>query len=141
MTTLRPGEPSSSTLEEGTFPVVRVVDIPGGGPNGELTRAEVHLIRPDGTEQSLPMRLTLFSRLRYGLVMTWPPESVDEIELSAEGLSIRFRDPWAPYERPILPFNEDVPSLWEARYDPRHRQWTLRRIRHLDYERHDSPAR
>ncbi len=53
---------------------VRVVRIPGGGPNGELSKAEIELTAPDGSLHFVPMRLALVSKLRFGLVVTWPPD-------------------------------------------------------------------
>ncbi len=79
------------------------------------------------------MRLSPASWVRYGFVVTWPPEAIDEIEHAAGKLMIRFRDPWSPYER------LSTESLWHGEYVDRWSWWAVRRVRFLDYERTDSP--
>lgn len=132
--------PVRTLLPNGGVAEVRLIPIPGRGPNGQVTRAGVFVSpSPDLPGTELSMSLSWLSRLRYGLSVTWPPETVDKLDTTQEGLRMAFRDPWYPFNRPFLPFNLDVPSLWSAIFCELHGHWVLRRVRHLDYDGEDLP--
>lgn len=110
------------------------------GPRGEGSRIRV-LTRSVGEEDwtELSMSLTWWSRIAHSQFATWPPEGIDWISCEHGRLILQFRDRWVPYEKPVLPFGLDRESLWQAVYLHRTRSWSLRRIRHLDYERDHGP--
>jgi hypothetical protein len=113
------------------------------GLNGQVCRARLHLSEDNGlTWQEMPLRLTLMWRLLNRLFpANWPPQFIDDIHVSGAKLSFTFHDSESDWERPVLPGKLDVPSIWSAEYRSRAAQWTLRRVRHLDYEGADRDLR
>ena len=91
------------------------------------------------TWHDLPMTLTWSARIAHGLFVTWPPEKIDRLVCEGDQVVLEFRDPWVPYEKPIMPWGLDRESLWQASYLKRVARWRLKRIRRLDYEGADAP--
>lgn len=89
--------------------------------------------------RELPLPLDFASWVRYGWLGVWPPATFERVEVDDGSLVIEFRDPWIPFERPVLPFRYDQESLWKATYRRRRGRWRLERVRHLDYEGDDRP--
>lgn len=82
--------------------------------------------------REVPMKLDLRSRILFGWLGTWPPESASELLLRNGQLCLAYRDEWMPFERPILPFGWDRESEWLARYDSVRGVWRLHRVRKLE---------
>lgn len=102
------------------------------GLDGEWYLARVlHTVDGGLHWRALPWRRTFFSRLRHPGFPNWPPEFVLGMRRTDDGLFITHRDEWVPFE----PGGE---SLWEARFDGVN--WSVRRLRFMDYETKDSPA-
>ena len=123
---------------DGCVYAAEVLRLSPPGPLGEGSRIRILKKPADGEEWvELPLRLTWWSRLAHAMFASWPPEVIDVMTYEHGRLTVLFRDPWVPYEKPIMPFGLDRESLWEAVYMDRQRAWTLRRVRHLDYESGD----
>lgn len=90
--------------------------------------------------QELRPRVTIGSFVLSVLACHWPPESVDRLYLEDGCICLEFRDPWVPFEKPILPFGWDQESQWLARFREAGRRWSLTRLRKLDYENTDRPV-
>jgi hypothetical protein len=106
------------------------------GSDGQVRRARLHRSEDNGlTWQEIPLTLTPMWRLLNRLFpANWPPQFIDEIQVSGGNVSFTFHDSDNDWEWPILPGKLDVPSIWSAQYRSRSGQWTLRRVRHLDYD-------
>lgn len=82
------------------------------------------------------MRLTVWSCLLNLLHMKrWPPERVLSIRDEGGRVSVRFQDPWVPFEANVLPFRLDREGIWRADYHERSRRWSLVRERDVDLDR------
>lgn len=82
------------------------------------------------------MRLTHGSclvNLLYG--KRWPPERMLSIGEDGGSITVRFQDPWVPFEAPILPFGLDREGIWRARYQEESKRWSLVRERDVDLSR------
>jgi hypothetical protein len=102
----------------------------------------IHVLESTGPNlktREVPLVLSLGSRLRYGWLGTWPPERASRLYAEGESVIIEYRDEWIPFERPILPFGYDRECEWRAQFDPRQRTWSLKRLRHLDYDSEGHP--
>ncbi len=104
------------------------------GPCGEAYLVRVFSSDDQGTSwEEIPLRLTWHARI-FGLFADWPPQTLDRLYCEGETLIMEHSDEWIPYERPVLPFKLDVESEWRSRYDSQGGRWTIRRLRHLDYD-------
>lgn len=106
-------------------------------PPGKFGLAQVYRRRTaGGLLEKVSMRLGWRSFLKYGIVISpWPPELADDVyTVDGTAIVLSFRDPWVPFEKPVLPGGFDRESLWEATLDIASTGWQLRRIRFLDYE-------
>ena len=81
----------------------------------------------------IPMKLTNWSRIKYGLFVQWPPQSIEEVDSTENTISIEFKDPWIPFDKPIMPFNLDKESQWRAEFIESKKAWKLKRIRTINY--------
>lgn len=82
------------------------------------------------------MILTFASSIKHGLFATWPPDSIDALLCDSGQLVIQFRDPWYPWDKPLMPYH-----LWRATYVAGRSRWTLARLKRLDYDGADKPPR
>ena len=125
-------------------------------PSGHEWRVEVRMSSPDkhgrqrhirviessganGGIREVPLALCLTSCLRYGWLGTWPPEQASRLYAEGDSVVVEYRDEWVPFERPILLFGYDRESEWRARFNPRQRTWSLKRLRQLSYESGNRP--
>jgi hypothetical protein len=109
------------------------VPLESPGPNGELRQVEVKCSRDGGqTWIVLPMRLSVASRVRYGMFAGWPPERTRSLGEEDGTIWLEYDNEWVPFERPIA--KVDTESRWRATFSSKRQYWTLKRIAYIDYE-------
>jgi hypothetical protein len=117
-------------------------DLPEIGRSGEWSRARLYRSRDGGDHwDEVPLRLNWRSRLVARICTSWPPESIDDVRVIDQVLSITFHDRESEWERSPLPFRLGEESLWEASYDSDKACWNLRRLRRLDFDGQDRHLR
>ena len=129
------------TAPNGDVYMCTATELTKRGPKGESKRALLYRSRDGGTTYSeVPLELSWHSFVAGRLFGTWPPESIDQIEVREGTVTITFHDREDSYERSPLPFRWGDESLWRACQLPNER-WRLERVRHLDYDGADSHLR
>lgn len=104
------------------------------GPNGETDIACLLRTRDAGAQwQPVSWRRGFIDRIRHGGFPVWPPEAVISLAGDQSQLEVTFRDEWVPFE----PGGE---SLWRA-HRPNGGTWKVQRIRLMDYDGEDTPAK
>ena len=104
------------------------------GPNGETHNAVLLQTSNEGESWTqLAWRRSMVMWIRHIGYPIWPPESVSNLEWIADAatLQITFRDEWVPFE-------SGGESLWRGQLQ--RKRWSVRRIRHMDYDHADSPV-
>jgi hypothetical protein len=105
------------------------------GPGGEQFRIRIYRSKDSGSSwEEIPLVLDLRSRLWNGLFATWPPEHLECLYWESEQLVMEFRDPWIPWEKPILPARLDEESFWRATYLETSKKWSIQRNGFIEYD-------
>lgn len=92
---------------------------------------EIRVFETDVQDRNVSLKLDIRSWLLYGWRGAWPPERALKLYNEDNSVILEYRDEWCPYDR-----YPDT-SEWRARFDPRKRRWSLKRLRYLDYEKTD----
>jgi hypothetical protein len=103
---------------------------------------KAHLYRStDGGRTWSEIPLVLSGRSLLARLLThWPPQTIDQVEMSAGELSFLFHDREDTYEKAPLPLRRLDESLWRARSLTNGR-WRVEQIRQLDFEGEDQHFR